>query len=117
MHPAALLTIINEQHGTTFTLADRFAHGESGFGAYAVSDTTGRRGVLKWVPQPDRVERLRSIGAATARLRTRGYPTPLYLIIGGLPTGCYVIQEMLPGTPLQAVPPDLVPRLVQLNLL
>jgi hypothetical protein len=117
MHPATLLTIINEQHRTTFTLINRFAHGESGVGAYAVIDDKGRRGVLKWSPQPDCVERLRAIGAATARLRTRGYPAPLYLIIGSLPTACYAIQEMLPGTPLQVVPVELLPHLVQLNVL
>jgi hypothetical protein len=69
MHPATLLAIINEQHGVTFAFVDRFAYGESGFGAYAVIDAIGRHGVLKWTPQPDRVERLQAIGAATTRLR------------------------------------------------
>lgn len=117
MHPATLLAAVNEQHGTTFTLVDRFAHGESGFGAYAVIDATGRRGVLKCAPQRDWIERLQAIGAATARLRARGYPAPVYLVIGNLPTTCYTIQEMLPGVPCRVVTPDLVIRLVQLNQL
>ncbi len=117
MHLATLLTTINEQHGTTFTLVERFAHGESGFGAYAVLDAKGRRGVLKWEPQPERVKRLHYIRATTARLRTRGYPAPSYLLLGSLPTGCYAIQEMLPGVPVQRVTPELVTLLMQLNQL
>lgn len=117
MHAVTLLNIINQQHRTTFTLVERFAHGESGFGAYAVIDATGRRGVLKWTPQADRIERLQAIGAATTRLRARGYPAPLYLVIGSLPTACYAIQEMLPDEPLQIVTSELIHRLVQLNQL
>ena len=74
MQPASLLATINEQHGTTFALAERYPDGESRTGAYAVIDATGRRGVLKWDPDPNPalVDRLHEISAATARLRERG---------------------------------------------
>jgi len=118
VHPATLLTGINERHGTTFALAERFGDGESASGAYAVVDAAGRRGVLKWDLDPDPagvVERLRQVNAATSRLRERGYPVPLYLVLGHTATACYSIQELLPGRPLRAVTPDVIPRLLELN--
>jgi hypothetical protein len=117
MQPTSLLATINEQHGTSFALAERYADGESRTGAYAVNDATGRHGVLKWHPDPALIDRLREIGAATARLRERGYPAPLYWVVGCIGSACYSIQEMLPGTPLRTVTPALVPRLMGLNAL
>jgi hypothetical protein len=119
MQPASLLVTINEQHGTSFALAERYPDGESRMGTYAAIDATGRRGVLKWDPDsnPALVDRQREIGAATARLRERGYPAPLYWVVGRTSAACYWIQEMLPGTPLRTVTPALVPRLMGLNAL
>jgi hypothetical protein len=115
MDPSMLLTAVNAQHDTTFTLAERYPHGESGSGAYAVIDVTERRGVLKWVSDPTRGARLHEIAATTTQLRTSGYPAPRYFVVGCVSTVCYTIQEMLPGRPLQRVPLGLVPRLVQFN--
>jgi len=115
MQPSTLLTAINAQHGTTFTLVDRYVQGESSAGAYAVIDAAGRSGVLKWVSAATGMARLHEIAATTGRLRTRGYPAPQYLVVGCVPHACYSIQERLPGTPLREVPRDLVPRMIHLN--
>lgn len=115
MQLPTLLAAANAQHGTTFTLADRYTYGESSSGAYAVIDATGRYGVLKWVPAGIGLARLHEIAATTARLRTCGYPAPQYFVAGCIPHACYSIQERLPGTPLEDVPRDLVPRVIQLN--
>jgi hypothetical protein len=115
MQPRTLLVTVNAQHGTTFTLAGRYAQGESSSGAYAVIDAAGRSGVLKWVPAVTGLARLHEIAATTGQLRTRGYPAPQYFVVGCVPHACYSIQERLPGTPLQEVPRDLVPHLVHLN--
>jgi hypothetical protein len=117
MQPASLLATINEQHRTSFALAERYPDGESGTGAYAVIDATGRRGVLKWNSDPALVDRQREIGAATARLREHGYPAPLYWVVDRTSATCYWIQEMLPGTPLRTVTAALIPRLMGLNAL
>jgi len=119
MHPtpATLLATINARHGTSFVPGDRYADGESDFGVYAVSDAAGRRGVLKWFPDPSLVDRLGEIDAATARLRERGYPAPLSLVVGSTPAASYAIQEMRPGVPLRVVTPELVPSLIVLNAL
>jgi len=115
MQPSTLLAAINAQHGTTFTLAARYAHGESSAGAYAVIDDAGRDGVLKWVPAVTGLARLQEIAATTGRLRARGYPAPQYFVAGCVPHACYGIQERLPGTPLAGVSRDLVPHLIHLN--
>ncbi len=118
MSPASLLVQINERHGTTFTLWAHYLHGESAFGAHAVSDRDGRRGVLKlWEWQPDFVARQRALAAVLARLRDGRYPAPLPFLIGCTATTCYCIQERLPGRPLQTLAPHLLPRLLALNAL
>jgi hypothetical protein len=118
MTVAALLAEINRRHATTFTLGPRYPGGESTHGAYAVHDAAGHPGVLKlWECSPDFVARQHEIGAATARLRERGYPAPRYLAVGCTRAACYCVQERLPGAPLRTLTPALLANVLELNAL
>jgi len=115
MTPQQLLVHVNARHGTTFKLVGRYSRGENG--AFAITDSAGRRGVLKQEPSVRTPGRLQEIAAITDRLRAAGYPAPRYLVVGGGPDACYSIQEALPGAPLPSVPAGLVPDLLRLNAL
>lgn len=111
----ALLQQINQQQGATFTLGERFATGEQG--AYALSDASGQRFVLKWDGNPHHLDRLQHASAATTQLHAIGYPAPRYVAIGSALAGVYSIQEMLSGAPLPppALTAALLTQLLTLN--
>jgi aminoglycoside phosphotransferase (APT) family kinase protein len=67
------------------------------FGAALVSDTQGRKLVLKALPSPDFALRF-ALGAELAgRLRDRGYPAPAYAGTGLALEASWSLQEFLPG--------------------
>jgi len=100
MNNDILLQHINMQHGTAFMLAGKFAGRHQG-GAYEISDqATGRRAVLKraWAP------------------RAVGYPTPAWLCYGTAPNNMpYVVQEFVPGTPMETLPEAYLDQVFALN--
>ncbi len=114
MHLNELLQQINEIHGMTFILGERYATGEQG--AFAVSDRDGRRGVLKWM-SGNGLLRLEQAKTVTDMLRSIGYPAPFYLCIGMALERTYSIQLALPGLPLSHVTTTHLPRLLELNAL
>jgi hypothetical protein len=114
-HLTTLLRQVNQQHGTTFTLGERYPGGEQG--AFALRDATGSQFVLKWTPEPSALSRLEYAASTTGRLRRVGYPAPKYVASGRAEGGVYSIQSVLPGTPLQSVSGSLVPQVLELNAL
>ncbi len=112
MQPAVLLQRINERHGTSFLLVERYTTGEQG--AYAVADGTGGRFVLKWGAD---VEEYRIAVATTGVLLRQGYRAPLYVLVGALPDVAYSVQRRLPGSPGAAATGAVLPRLLELNTL
>ncbi len=113
MLPPTLLQLINERHGTTFTLVGRYAGGEQG--AYALADGAGGQFVLKWSAGVDHLRRFDNARAVTDCLRGRGYPAPRFCYLGPAAGGAYAIQPALPGTPLMTPTAALLPRLFALN--
>lgn len=115
MQPGQLLQHINAVHTTTFDLLHSYPDGEQG--AFAIADTRGRRGVLKWQPGASNLQRAQQAREITHLLRTSGYPAPRYLLIGSTPEGIYSIQEVLPGAPLRHLSGAHLTRLLELNAL
>lgn len=113
MEPEELLQRINALHGTTFALVGKYKDGEQG--AFAITDQSGERYVLKWVAGAHNVQWAEGARTVTDRLRSVGYPAPRYLYIGRLPEGIYSIQSALPGSPLRSLTVALLPRLLALN--
>ena len=113
MLPPTLLQLINERHGTAFTLGERYVGGEQG--AYALSDGAGGQFVLKWNPGANHLRRLDNARVVTDHLRGRGYPAPRSCYLGLAAGGAYVVQPALPGTPLMALTASLLPHLLALN--
>ena len=78
-----LLRFVNERHGTTLVLGERYPTGEQG--AFAVSEGDGevvRRYVLKWEQGMEIPEDMRRAMEVTALLRDCGYPAPRYRLVG-----------------------------------
>ena len=108
-----LVAFVNAQHGTTFRITDRYLGGEQG--AVGLADANSVRFVLKWSPGLQDLGRLPEVIRIVARLRSRWYPVPRYVVRGLHPAGRYVVQAALPGAPLKRLSPSLVEQLVELN--
>lgn len=108
-----ILHQINQQHGMSFRLLDRYPTGEQG--AFGLTDTTGARFVLKWAPDPTALATFQRAARITERLRGRGYPAPHYALFGRTAHGAYAIQHALPGQPLPHLPLALIPQFLELN--
>lgn len=104
---------INEQHGTRYTLGQRYTLGEQG--AYQLLDATGRQYVLKWHPDTTRLSLICRAAAVTRLLWNIGYPSPTYTVMGIASACCYWIQEALIGEPVGSIHAALVPELLRLN--
>jgi Ser/Thr protein kinase RdoA (MazF antagonist) len=87
-------------------------HGESN-GAYAVQLADGTRAVLK-LYTGDALDRGPPEGVTDA-LRARGYPAPAILAKGVVDGTGYEIQAWLPGEPVEALTPALLPHALELN--
>jgi Phosphotransferase enzyme family len=108
-----LVRQINQQRATSFVLLDRYTTGEQG--AFALTDATGDRFVLKWASDPIALTRFQRAQQVTDRLRALGYPAPHYILVGCAADAAYAIQHALPGQPMQQLPPALVSDFLALN--
>ena len=108
-----LLAIINERHHTTFAPVERYHSGEQG--AFALIDVSGQRAVLKWSHDTHYLVTQQGVAQTTEALRHTGYPTPRYLFTGIVENNTYIVQEMLPGTPLHILTPQYLPSVLALN--
>jgi Ser/Thr protein kinase RdoA (MazF antagonist) len=108
-----LLAQINQAHGTTFRLGQRYADGEQG--AYALVDETGAPFVLKVTPDQSALGRLEATAVLCERLRARGYPAPRYAVVGTTATAVYSVQTALPGTPMRQPTSQHLPDVLALN--
>jgi hypothetical protein len=115
MQAGELLAAINARHDTHLALGERFANGEQG--AFAVVGPDGRRLVLKWVGAPPALAVYQHADAATKSLRDKGYPAPIYVLLGSNEGVAYAIHEELPGAPMGQLRADLLPQLLELNAL
>jgi aminoglycoside phosphotransferase (APT) family kinase protein len=112
MTPEELLQLINERHGTSFVLGERFAGGEQG--AFVIYDPEGNRFALKR-QSAARVAPFQHARDVIDLLRARGYPVPRYPYEGTIDGAEYGIQEVLPGVPMGSLEARYIPRLLELN--
>ncbi|MDP9317235.1 MAG: phosphotransferase [Chloroflexota bacterium] len=109
MDTVALIQFINDQHHTTFALVGPCVGGLQG-GAHDLVDlTTGQHVVLK-----------RSFADYTPpvieQLRTVGYPTPAWLVVGEAPDGTrYVVQAFAAGIPMETLTAEYLDSIFAIN--
>ncbi len=107
------LRLLSRAAGERYELVRRLAGGETGAHECAAPD--GRRVVVKWEHRPSsRVLRRKAVGL-TARLREQaGWPVPRqYMVESDL---ClFVIQDFMPGAPVELLTHGLVDRLLELH--
>ncbi len=105
MDVAALVSGINANHNTTYTLGPRFAGGYQD-GAYAIVNGHEQQHVLKLSYAPRAIPLIQQLHAG-------GYPTPGILYVGQIANHtAYVVQEFLPGAPLTVLTPALAEQLL-----
>jgi aminoglycoside phosphotransferase (APT) family kinase protein len=108
MKISQLLLAINACHGTAFTLDGKLPGGQQD-GAYVLAEPGGRQVVLKQLFAPRALPIIR-------RLRVIGYPTPDILYEGTANDGTtYLIQELVPGAPMQTLTDAYLDQLFVLN--
>jgi aminoglycoside phosphotransferase (APT) family kinase protein len=108
MNLSQLILALNARHGTTFVLAGKLPGGQQD-GAHVLADSAGRRVVLKQLFAPRALPIIR-------RLRAIGYPTPDVLYQGTASDGTtYLIQEFVPGVPMQTLTDAYLDQLFVLN--
>ncbi|MEO7913188.1 MAG: phosphotransferase [Roseiflexaceae bacterium] len=108
MKISQLLLVINARHGTAFALAGKLPGGQQD-GAYALTEPSGRRMVLKQLFAARALPIIR-------RLCVIGYPTPDVLYEGTANDGTtYLVQEFVPGAPMQALTVAYLDQLFVLN--
>jgi hypothetical protein len=108
MNIRQLLQHINVSHGTAFELDGRLPGGHQD-GAYVLAEPSGRRAVLKQLFAPRALPIMR-------RLRAVGYATPDLLYAGSAADGTtYLVQEFLPGAPMQELTEAYLDQIFALN--
>lgn len=89
---------VNRAYGAQLALRSRFSGGLQG-GAYLLEDPDGRVAVLKWFPDPRRLPELQRVAQAVEAVRSVGYPTPAWLVVGATDEGVYQLTKYTPGEP------------------
>ena len=108
MKISQLLAYINARHETAFELAGKLPGGQQD-SAYALAELGGRRVVLKQLFAPRALPIIRHLHAI-------GYPTPDLLYDGTASDGTtYLIQEFVPGAPMQTLTDAYLDQLFELN--
>jgi aminoglycoside phosphotransferase (APT) family kinase protein len=110
-----LVAEINATHGVHFTVRERCVGGLQN-GAWLLVDEVGQRAVVKQLPTQSELD-IGQVAAAVARIRRRGYPTPLWIACGSTATGAsYWVQRHVAGrsaTPLTAPTTKLLLRVLE----
>lgn len=103
MTPQEALELINASEHTAYALNAQYSGGED-HGAYQVVNVDGARAVLKLNRNPAWSKQVERAKAATAHLKTLGYPVPTYLLVGSTDRGTYSLQTELPGAGAEPSP-------------
>ena len=97
-----VIRIVNENHGTSYELINRFDRGE--WGAYRIAEPDKKSVVLKFFTHLSNTnivdadpELAKDI---TDTLLSLGYPVPKYIYTGRIGKGLYWLQQELSGKPL-----------------
>ena len=112
MRLESLLQVLNERQRRTFRLKTRYQQG-----AYALVDAAGDAFVLKWYATRDRLVQVLARRELLERLRSAGYPVPVYEVWGETDEGAYLIQRALPGAPSATLTAAQLLSLLELNTL
>ena len=92
-----VITLINQRHGTTWSLVRRLPGGYLQ-GAHEIRGPRGERGVLKWHPTDLPASQLLAAAQSVERLHASGWPTARWLAYGALPEGgAYIVEEFVDG--------------------
>src|SRR5438309_10200274 len=90
-----VITLINERHGTPWSLVRRLPGGYLQ-GAHEIRGPRGERGVLNWHPTDLPASELLAAAKSVARLHASGWPTARWLADGALPEGgAYIVEEFV----------------------
>ena len=101
---SGVIRLINERHETAWALVGRLPGGPLQ-GAHELLGPDAARGVLKWHSRDLSVAQLAAAARAIEELRTRGWPTPRWLVHGVLPDGgAYIVEELIQGVALTRLP-------------
>ena len=105
-HINEVIRTVNENHGTSYKILNRYDKGE--WGAYRIAEPGKNPVVLKFFtdlsntnivdPDPELATEI------TDRLLLLDYPVPKYIYSGRLGQGIYWVQQELPGKPLWQSP-------------
>jgi aminoglycoside phosphotransferase (APT) family kinase protein len=105
--------LLSRTTGEAYHLVGRLAGGESG--AHEICGPEGERLVVKWETDAVSQEARREAVALTERLRqVAGWPVPRQRVV---PAGSclFVLQELLPGAPVETFTRDLADALLELH--
>ena len=113
LSPGDATQLLSELTGQTFELIGRLPGGESG--AHEVRGSDGSRWVAKWDLKPGTQSDRRAALGLTDRLRLEaGWPVPVQWSVES--EAClFVVQEFLPGNPLQIFNEASLDRLLELH--
>ena len=81
-----LLSFINRTHSTAYTLLQRLDGGHS-TGAHLLRAPDSSLAVLKWTADKQQASHVNNTARLLSEVRSRGYPTPAWLLWGVSPSG------------------------------
>jgi aminoglycoside phosphotransferase (APT) family kinase protein len=110
---AAVLSAINAQTGSAYTLGDRLPGGTRNAGAWLVDGPEGPA-VLKWVPGESSLESQQAAARACERLSRLGAPVPTYRSVGTVSGGVYAVMDFMRGRTMNPGSPRQVRELLSL---
>jgi aminoglycoside phosphotransferase len=97
-HIRRVVAVINQRHNWNWKLDRRCSGGLQG-GAWQLSEPGGGKAILKWSTRPRFFTERRS--AAMAKILAAGYPTPAWLAVGRTADSGYLLEEFIPGEPIE----------------
>jgi thiamine kinase-like enzyme len=113
MGAAGAVALLSATTGETYELVGRLSGGETG--AHEVRGPSEARLVVKWETEPSSILLRSQAVGLSERLRTEaGWPTPGQRTVGA--EGClFVLQEFMPGSPVEVLSHGVVDRLLELH--
>ena len=113
--PESALALVQAQFPSPLTLQGKFTGGETG--AYQVIDDHQICYSLKIYDYPEAAVDLPLVRDYLTHLKSRGYPAPQIITLKSQDHFTVVLQEFVPGEPLEPLTPNFLPQILALNQL